>query len=94
MSERPVVSSYYSLSLQRLPDCAIDVAKNRVFDAAEYDTFVLKTEISGSDVSICIECSIGQLEHLQASIDALLQDRSRALGPSAAIESAPQEEEF
>ena len=94
MPERAVVTSIYALMATRLPDSAVDVAPYFKDDEApENDTFRILTTTENCDATASIVCSIAQLEHLQTSIDALLQDRARELGPPAAIETTLTDED-
>ncbi len=94
MPERPVATVDFMFHAERLPDNTIGVLPaRRRREAPERDTFSLRTRAAHCDVATIIFCSIGQLEHLQASIDALLQERSRELGPPAAIETMVNDED-
>ncbi len=99
MPERPIAASNTDFHIYRLPDGALDARRGVSWEAdPEQDQFLIdvgagRNPAIDCDISIHVVCSIGQLEHLQTSIDALLQDRSRALGPPDAIESVVTDED-
>lgn len=80
MNDRPVTSASMSVHAQRLDDDAVGC----VHESGDEFTVVVGGGLS--DVRLWVWISLGQLQNLKASVDALLEDRSRSLEPPDAIE--------